>query len=128
MSYYPDINRLRKAGYIVVEQSPWHYQITLNDRTVNIWPSTQKYMEEYGAGASHYSDVLKAVESIVGVAGRKETYAERLAKTKAYLNELYPIPLETPQVKAWRYELSVITNWIHRKTKKRQELKDAMDF
>ncbi len=128
MSYYSDINRLRKAGYEVVELTEWHYQVTHNGVTCNIWPSRQKYMQEYGSGASYYDDVVEAVQSIVGPPGRKETYAEKLARIKAYLNELYPIPIETPAIKAWRYELNIITNWVHRKTAKARQRREDMDF
>lgn len=99
--YYPDINRLRKVGYEVVELTEWHYQVTHNNIVCNIWPSKRKYMQEYGSGASVYDDVVDAVQSIVGAPGRKETYAERLARTKAYLDELYPIPIETEATRVW---------------------------
>lgn len=85
-------------------------------------------MQEFGNGASVYDDVLEAVASVVGAAGRKETYAERLARTKAYLDELYPIPIETPEIKAWRYELKVLTGYIHRRVAKARQRREDMDF
>lgn len=63
---YPDIGRLRNAGYKVIQRSPWHFQIEGNGTLVNIWPSKRKYMIQYGSGASYYTDVVKAVDSIVG--------------------------------------------------------------
>lgn len=72
MSHYHDISVLRKAGYKITEKSPWHFQIKQGKALVNIWPTKQKFMREYGNGASFYDDVVQAVESIVGKPGVKQ--------------------------------------------------------
>ncbi len=64
MSNYPDINRLRSAGYTVIEKSPWHFQV-MGNVIVNIWPTKNKFMQEYGDGAAIYEDVIEAVESLL---------------------------------------------------------------
>lgn len=70
---FTDINRLREAGYAVKQKSPWHFQVE-GKTIVNIWPSRNKWMVAYGAGASFYHDgkhLLSIMENILGKPGEK---------------------------------------------------------
>lgn len=122
--YYTDIKKLQRAGYEVIEQSPWHYQVEQNGVVCNIWPSKRKYMVEYGGGASFYDDVVEAVESIVGPAGVKETRAQRIARLKAQWAIDIPVPAFPEAEKVWRYELDLVVKMVQRAIKR----KDDMDF
>lgn len=98
---YPDIERLKKTGYTVVQKSPWHYQVVGKKAVVNIWPTARKYMREYGSGASVYTDVVTAVQSILK------------PKKKAVLlaNEMYAAsmtPAREEAIDIWRIELSPV--------------------
>lgn len=65
MSYYA-IEKLKTAGYVVEQCSPYHFKVYGWGTYVNIWPSSDKYMKAFGDGASIYTDVIKAVEEIIG--------------------------------------------------------------
>lgn len=84
-----DIHKLKEAGYSVVQRNPWHFQIIGKKATVNIWPTKNKYMIEYGSGASIYTDVVAAVASIIGdpktLLVKRETIRERIAKEVALM-------------------------------------------
>lgn len=112
---YADIRKLKRAGYKVIERSHWHYQVTQNDVTCNIWPSKSKYMVEFGNGASIYTDVVEAVASIVGKAGIQETRAERIARLKEFWANEIPIPAHPEADKAWRYELDLTVKCVQRR-------------
>lgn len=121
---YADIAKLKRAGYQVIQQSPWHFQVEQGEIICNIWPTKKKYMQEWGNGASIYTDVVRAVESIVGPPGVKETRAERIARIKKYWAEEIPVPRFPEAEKMWRYELDLLVKYVQRVIKKR----DDMDF
>lgn len=112
---YADIAKLKRAGYTVIQQSPWHFQVAQGDSVCNIWPTKRKYMREYGGGASIYVDVVRAVESVVGKPGIKETRAERIARLKKFWAEEIPVPRDPEADRVWRYELGVLVRYIHRR-------------
>lgn len=125
---YDDIDELERAGYEVVELTPWHYQVTHNGVTCNIWPSKNKYMQEFGQGASIYDDVVAAVSSVVGPPGEPETPAERKARLKAQWAKEYPVPLDPVAEKIWRYELDITLAYLWRLIDKKRKHREAMDF
>ena len=62
---YRDIDRLRSAGYQVIERSPWHFQVIGEPVLINIWPTKRKYMVAFDSGASYYTDIVATVKSIL---------------------------------------------------------------
>lgn len=106
---WSDILKLRAAGYKVVEQSLWHYEV-MGEHIVNIWPSKRKYMIKYGAGASFYTDVVAAVAEILGKPGAKR---DKRALVKR-LNAEYEASL-TPEQKAAIYNHEVDMAYIGRR-------------
>lgn len=86
-----DIQKLKRAGYVVIEQSPYHYHVHNNGRElINVWPSKRKWMIQYGNGASFYTDVLKMAQDILGEPGKKrkcrlkERQAEMMAEWESW--------------------------------------------
>lgn len=51
-----EITHLRKNGFEVLEQTPWHYQMVSGKTVINIWPTKRKWMVAYDSGASFYED------------------------------------------------------------------------
>lgn len=76
------IERLEDAGYSVVIKSPWHLHVTRRgededeDLLVNVWPTANKAMIEYGGGATVYTDLMKTVDMMFGRS--KESYKDYL--------------------------------------------------
>lgn len=109
---YPDIGRLVKAGYKVIQRSPWHFQIEGNGTLVNIWPTKRKYMMQFDSGASYYTDVIKAVESIVGTPDG----VKPKRPLRDILYERYHVP-KTPEqefaYQQWREGLEILVAQIN---------------
>lgn len=124
MYYYDDINKLVRAGYKVTERSPWHYQVEHHGEICNIWPTKNKYMREFGDGASIYDDVVEAVASVVGPPGKRETMRERRDRLLDEWHKEYPVPQDPEADRVWREGLDKVVNEIHKLIAERR----AMDF
>lgn len=70
MAYY-ESNKLRQKGYIVVQNSPWHWSIRRKDRPgiqVEVWPTVQKILKKYSPGPApkYRGSLFDAVEKEFG--------------------------------------------------------------
>lgn len=66
MAYY-EFNKLRQAGYIVANHSPWHWSVRRKDRpgiSVEVWPTARKILKKYSPGPApvYKGSLLEAVE------------------------------------------------------------------
>lgn len=49
---------IRKAGYIIYEEKPWHWEVTRQDSRVlvHVWPTVGKYMTAFDSASSLYEN------------------------------------------------------------------------
>lgn len=102
---YPDIEKLKKAGYEVKEMSPWHYHV-VGAVTINVWPSRKKYMLQYGSGASYYDDIMVVAANILGDPKTKIRNPRWLLDRLIAERDRYVTDEDRAAVVLWRKDLS----------------------
>ena len=77
-------NQLAKAGYAVEVKSPYHLHVRRkgDHLLVNVWPTAEKIMVQYDAGATVYTHLLSHIKKLFDRAVQSEQPVDQEAIDK----------------------------------------------
>lgn len=104
MTQYPEINQVQKAGYTVVQKSPWHFHIVNGDLLINVWPTKRKWMVPYSGGASFYTNLLATCEEVLGKPGQEKKRDPWAIVKRLWKEEERRITPQQREAMEWRKE------------------------